>query len=192
VFGRLKKRFASSAPQGPSSEDSPLEPSLNDAYRLHRQEDVARFTQLAIDAFPKYAERVTCFGADWIGRQFATDKARVVDGEAQVLLFEPGSGEVFEIPASFETFHSEELLLHPNEAVELELFQKWVGSGGAQPNYDQCIGYKKPLYLGGTHDFANFELSDFEVYWSICGQIMDQIRGLPPGTKIGSISIGDA
>jgi hypothetical protein len=190
LFDRLRRRFQ---PKGVGDEQEKAAPnaSLNDAYRLHRDEDVDRFTQFAVEAFPKYASRIKCFGADWLGRQFATDTARVVAGEPQVLLLEPGSGEVFEIPATFESFHAEELLLHPNEVVEFEMFQKWLEAGGTRPGYNQCIGYRKPLYLGGTHDFDNFELSDFEVYWSICGQIMEQIRDLPPGTKIGSISIGN-
>lgn len=33
---------------------------------------------------------------------------------------------------------------------------------GAEPAYDQCIGYKKPLFLGGEDDISNQELSDLE------------------------------
>lgn len=60
--------------------------SLNGAYRLHRSEDVTRFTALAAEAFPQFAGRIECFGADWLGPQFATDKGRLVEGQKQVLM----------------------------------------------------------------------------------------------------------
>lgn len=63
------------------------------AHRLHRPEDVAHFTALALEAFPELAERITCFSAEWLGRQFVIDQARVVDGEPQALMLEPGTGE---------------------------------------------------------------------------------------------------
>ena len=80
------------------------------AYRRHQREDVARYTSLAAAAFPEFQSRITCFGADWLGRQFALDQGRVVGGEPQVLMLEPGTGEVLEVPLSKRAFHDEELL----------------------------------------------------------------------------------
>ena len=190
MFDRLKKRFwkAASGPVGNDGSAEPL-PYLNGAYRVHRKEDVARFTKLAADAFPTFASRIECFGADWLGRQFATDKLRVLGGEPQVLLLEPGSGEVFEIPTGFATFHGQDLLRHPNEVAEYLLFKEWLDVGGAPPEYNQCMGYSKPLFLGGENEVSNLELSDFDVYWTICGQLLAQVRALPEGTKINRVTI---
>ena len=62
---------------------------MDGAYRRHRPEDVEGFTELARQAFPAFAERIECFGADWLGRQFAADLGRVAAGRPQVLMLEP-------------------------------------------------------------------------------------------------------
>ena len=152
---------------------------LDGAYRRHRPEDVARFTDLAIEAFPEFEGRIECFGADWLGRQFATDRLRVADGEPQVIMLEPGTGEALEIPVDQHAFHDEELVQEPDAAAAYSFFTQWAASGGTKPAYDQCVGYKQPLYLGGADDLGNLELVDFEVYWSISAQLLAKIRGLP-------------
>jgi len=164
---------------------------LDGAYRLHRNEDVARFTQLAADAFPELATRIECFGADWLGRQFATDRGRIVAGRPQVLMLEPGTGEALEIPVDREAFHEEELLEEPDAVAAYSFFRQWLAGGGERPAYAQCVGYKRPLYLGGSDDVTNLELNDFDVYWTIAGQLLTQVRGLPVGTRIGSVSVDD-
>jgi hypothetical protein len=99
---------------------------LDGAYRLHQRDDVARFTALAIEAFPDFTDRIECFGADWLGRQFATDKERIVDGTPQVLMLEPGTGEVLEIPVNRAAFHDEELTNQPDAAAAYSFFQQWL------------------------------------------------------------------
>lgn len=162
---------------------------MDGAYRRHRPEDIAQFTELARQAFPAFAERIECFGADWLGRQFAIDRGRVVAGRPQVLMLEPGTGEALEIPVDVEAFHDEELVHHADDAVAHGFYRQWLAQGGPQPSYAQCIGYKRPLYLGGADDVTNLEVSDFDVYWTISAQLLAKVRDLPPGTPIGSISI---
>lgn len=164
---------------------------LDGAYRQHRPEDVARFTELAADAFPEFRARVECFGADWLGRQFAIDRGRIVDGEPQVLMLEPGTGEALEIPVGRNAFHEEELAQEPEGAVAYSFFQQWQAEGGARPGYSQCVGYKRPLYLGGADDMTNLELVDFDVYWTISAQLLAQVRDLPPGARIDAVRIDD-
>ena len=151
---------------------------LNGAYREHKLEDVAHFTKLAVDAFPECDDRIECFGADWLGRQFAVDRSRFVDGAPQVLMLEPGTGEMLEIPANRITFHEEELELEPDAAAAYSFFQQWLAAGGAKPDYGQCVGYKQPLYLGGSDDLSNLEMGDFDVYWTLAAQLLAQVRGL--------------
>lgn len=163
---------------------------LDGAYRLHRPEDIARFTRLAEKAFPDFAGRIECFGADWLGRQFATDTRRQVNGITQVLMLEPGTGEALEIPADQAGFHKAVLVDQAEAAVAYSFFSGWLDSGGSRPNYSQCVGYRLPLYLGGADDVTNLELTDLDVYWTISAQILSKVRGLPIGTPIGNINIG--
>jgi len=168
-WGKKTKPDADAAPQEDGS-------YVQGAYRLHRPADVARFTALATAAFPAFAGRIRCFGADWLGRQFATDEGRILAGEPQVLLLEPGTGEALEIPLDRATFHERELIEEPDAAVAYAFFEQWLAAGGSRPNYDQCVGYRQPLFLGGADEVSNLELSDLDVYWTVSAQLLAQIR----------------
>lgn len=164
---------------------------LDGAYRLHRTDDVEHFTDLARAAFPTLADRIECFGTDWLGRQFAKDRGRLESGEPLVLMLEPGTGEALEIPASFAAFHKNELIEESDAVAAFPFFQEWLSVGGARPRYDQCIGYKVPLFLGGADGVANLEVSDFDVYWTIAAQLLAKVRDLPEGTVIDRVTIRD-
>jgi hypothetical protein len=53
----------------------------------------------------------------------------------------------------------------------------------------ECYSCRKPLSLGGQLEADDFERSDLEVHYSILGQLHQQTRHLPPGTRIDSIKI---
>lgn len=190
MFEKLKNAFGKRSAAEPDLSTS-SETFLEGAYRLHMSKDVERFTALAIGAFPELSGRITCFGSDWLGRQFALDNARIVGGEQQVLLLEPGTGEMLQIPADYSSFHTAELVHEADAAVAYGFFKKWRSVGGLIPTYDQCVGYGTPLFLGGEDEVSNLELCNFDVYWEISAQLLKQVRGLPLGTPIRSISIND-
>ena len=158
---------------------------------MHRTADVQRFTDLASAAFPLLADRIECFGADWLGRQFAKDRGRLENGEPLVLMLEPGTGEALEIPATFSDFHGHELVEESDAVAAVTFFKDWLSAGGAQPRYDQCIGYKKPLFLGGPDDISNLELIDLDVYWTVFGQLLVEVQSLPAGSTINRVTISD-
>ena len=56
--------------------------------------------------------------------------------------------------------------------------------------FDQCAGYKVPLFLGGEDSIHNLELSDIEVYWSLMAQLRLATIDLAPGTRISEIEFG--
>jgi hypothetical protein len=104
LFKRLIDGFGKRAAKTQPSEIASPKEFLNGAYRLHESGDVERFTAMAAEAFPEFAQRITCFGADWLGRQFAVDSGRLQGGEPLVLMLEPGTGEALEIPADYGSF----------------------------------------------------------------------------------------
>lgn len=107
-------------------------------------------------------------------------------------MLEPGTGQALEIPVDIVSFHETELRSYPDAVVAFPFFKSWLGSGGKSPAYDQCVGYKIPLYLGGNDEVTNLEISDFDVYWTLSAQLLTNARDLPAGTKVGRISISDA
>ncbi len=99
-------------------------------------------------------------------------------------MFEPGTGDALEIPCSIDTFHDEELIEYGDAALASDFHKRWLDDGGSAPGYGQCVGYKKPLFLGGADELINLEMSDIDVYWHLMGQLILKAKGLPPGTPI--------
>lgn len=153
-------------------------------YRVMRPADLAGWQERIELAFPEFADRVICFAYDWAGSIFALDTERLEGGQAGVLLFEPGTGEALRIPSNLHTFHNSGLIEFGEAALSISFYEQWRASDGDAPAYDQCIGYRKPLFLGGVDEVENLELSDLDVYWHIMGQLIEQTRGLPPGTSV--------
>ena len=160
------------------------------AYRVHDGPSGAQAMVLVAEAFPEFAGRVCPFGYDWLGRQFAVDVGRIVVGQPQVLLLEPGTGEALDVPASFAAFHDEVLIEYPDAALATEFFEIWSSANGDNLplSRGQCVGYRIPLFLGGQDAIENLELTDMQVYWSICGQLRSGALSLPPGTSINEVA----
>jgi len=153
-------------------------------YRVVHPADFVRWQERVLLPFPEFNGRAACFGFDWLGRVFALDSGRLEGGRPAVLMFEPGTGQALEVPANIETFHEHELAEQHDAAVASAFYHLWRASGGAAPGYDECIGYKKPLFLGGVDGVENVELSDLDVYWHLMGQLIAKARNLPLGTRI--------
>lgn len=160
-------------------------------YRLHSYASIDKWNKIVSEAFPEYKGRIECFGYDWLGRQFSLDKSRVVDGEEQILMFEPGTGEVLEIPCNFMQFHNEEIPDYHDACLASEFFNDWMRINNTTLDQQECAGYKVLLFLSGADIVENLEKSDMEVYWSICAQLINKTRHLPEGTKIKRIEISN-
>jgi Domain of unknown function (DUF1851) len=156
-------------------------------YRVVGAEEVQIWSNRVIEAFPQYNGRIVCFAYDWLGRSFALDCGRIEENNPGVILFEPGTGEALEIPCNLQTFHTDELVEYGEPALAISFFENWLSSGGSRPQYSQCIGYKKPLFLGGEDVVENLEVCDLDVYWHLCSQMLKKVRGIPPGTPINII-----
>lgn len=161
----------------------------NGLYRIISPQRIGEWNNIIIDAFPEFSGRIICFAYDWLGRVFALDSGRLEDKRFGVIMFEPGTGEALEIPCNIETFHENELIEYTEEALAESFNNEWQRNGGASPAYEECIGYKVPLFIGGKDTVENLELSSLEVYWGLAVQLIKKTKGLPPGTPIGSITI---
>ncbi|MCI5075202.1 T6SS immunity protein Tdi1 domain-containing protein [Oricola sp.] len=142
------------------------------AYRVVRAVDMGRWNARIGFAYPEFAGKVTCFGYDWLGRAFAAESTRREKDGAEVLMFDPGAGEALEVPCDVVTFHDRGLLEFAEAALARGFRKRWAAAGGAAPQYQQCIGYIKPLFLGGEDEVSNLALDDIDVYWHITGQLM--------------------
>jgi hypothetical protein len=158
-------------------------------YRVHSAASSREASEAAAYAFPAFKAAWVCFGFDWLGRQFALDFHRGSPDNPQVALLEPGTGEALEVPVAFSDFHDYGLSRYRDSCLLPEFFRDWRASGGQEPKFYECIGYKTPLFLGGNDDESNLELTDIDVYWSITGQLIVATRDLPDGASISSLGI---
>ena len=140
----------------------------NGMYRIHRLEDLPKWTNIVEEAFPRYRGSILVFGYDWLGRQFAENSRT-----GKILMFEPGTGEVLSVPADFIAFHDEEIAEYSEDSLASEFFAEWFSSeNGCEIPHDKCVGYKVPLFRNGRDDLSNLELSDLEVYWTLMGALI--------------------
>lgn len=136
---------------------------LNGMYRLFKIEEIEKWTAITEQAFPLYKGRFSVFGYDWLGRIFGLNKK-----SQTVLLFEPGTGEVLDIPSSFEDFHNIEIVDYHKDSLASDFFKEWfMINNQYELKHNECAGYKVPLFLNGEDTIANLEISDMEVYWEI-------------------------
>lgn len=56
---------------------------------------------------------------------------------------------------------------------------------------DEVYSFKIPPVLGGQFDVANIEVADFVVAVNLLGQIHQQVKTLPPGSKISGFTVSD-
>lgn len=143
---------------------------------------------LVNDSYPDFAGRAIAFSYDWLGRAFAIDFARKANGEPQILLFEPGTGEALEIPHSLAEFHNQ-LGELAEPALAHSFFREWSAANRQHLPLPltSCVGYKVPLFLGGKDRADNLELIDLDVYWSITGQLLKGTASLPAGTTVSEV-----
>ncbi len=59
-----------------------------------------------------------------------------------------------------------------------------IKESGLELAEGKLYGFKKLPVIGGEYRPDNFELTDLEVHFSLAGQIHQQIRDLPDGTKV--------
>jgi hypothetical protein len=74
-----------------------------------------------------------------------------------------------------------------NEWFMIDLIEELKNSG-QELNERQIYSYKKLPVLGGDYSADNFEVTDIEVHFCFAGQIHEQVKDLPPGTKIGKVN----
>ncbi len=150
----------------------------NGIYRLHSRESAATGQAAAVAAFPSLEGRGAVFAYDWLGRQFALDFARLSGDQPMVLMLEPGTGEALEVPATFVDFHDTELTEFADSALASEFFATWSAAHADEVPlaHSDCVGYLVPLFLGGEDAVENLEVVEFDDYWSVLSQILQQAR----------------
>lgn len=158
----------------------------NGAYRILSPRFMRPATEAVQLAFPEHKLDAVVFAYDWLGNLFCYDLKR-----CDVIICEWGSGESYSTSCSLYNFHNSELIEHGDKVLMMNFYRAWLSKNNRPPWADQCVGYKKPLFMGGEDEIGNLKTIDLNIYWSTTAQLIDKVRDVPPGTKIGKISIED-
>ncbi|MFE9454554.1 T6SS immunity protein Tdi1 domain-containing protein [Streptomyces sp. NPDC006739] len=145
--------------------------------RIHDIDQSRRAAILIGEAFPEYRDRIVPFAKDWLGRQFAIPTRKRTPIAGQVLLIEPGSGDAFVVDATLVDLFDREMVEDPDTFLAADLFSEWRLENSERIPAGKCVGFKVPIFLGGRGAVDNLEVSDEEVYWSLCGQLRSQVKG---------------
>jgi hypothetical protein len=159
-------------------------------YRLHSEASSHAATAAIRSYLQDGWNDAIAFAFDWLGRNFVVSPHRWSDQNPLIHLVDVGEGSVFEVPMGIAEFHDVELTEHAEDTLAVDWFLEWrAAHNNMRLEFNQCVGYRKPLFLGGTDADENLEIADVEVYWSLMSQIYGQVKHLSEGTPIGSVTI---
>ncbi len=139
----------------------------NGLFRVVDSNNLEYFKGLVQSCFPELADDIRVIGFDWLGRIFISSESN----DITTYMCDAGSHEILEIPLGIKDFLNHEIPEYPDELFALEFYKKYISQVGITPSYNQCIGYKVPLFLGGLDDLSNIEQVDLDVFWTIMAQL---------------------
>ncbi len=93
--------------------------------------------------------------------------------------------------AAHDTDELEEIL-NTEEGQDHYLFAGFVSHAmdeGKTLSENQCYDFKVYPVLGGEIEYENIEIADLAVSLDMRGQVHEQVKDLPPGTKVSDIKI---
>ena len=105
-------------------------------------------------------------------------------------MFDPSTGEDLEVKRDLSDLHDDDFVNDTDVMLSDDVFRDTIKSLNITSiSYNECIGYKLPLFLGGADTISNYEKVDIEVYWSIQCQLFKKVMDIDNGTNIKSFGV---
>ena len=111
----------------------------------------------------------------------------IVLDDGSVHLLDVGRGVLEKLADSREDFVAR--IDAPGNAESwllLPLVDRCVAAGMAL-GPQQCFGYRMPPMLGGEYAVENIEPTALERHYTLLGQVWEQVKDLPAGTRVAGI-----
>lgn len=154
-------------------------------YRVHSFQTSTKWSFIIASYFNDYQNMIYPFAFDWMGRHFCTS----IKGD-YIFMFDPATYEVFQLQQTIIDFHKINTEEDMDSLFSMNFFkQVLLHLNQQETKYDECLGYKVPLFLGGNDNIDNYEIWNIEVYWEICKQLYFKVKDLPEGTAINEVKI---
>ena len=159
-------------------------------YRVHTESSSRSATAALKPYLGEAWNDAIAFAFDWLGRNFAVSPRLWSAQNPLVYLVDLGEGAAFELPASPADLHDRELVEYADDVVAANWFSQWrAAHNGRSLEFTQCVGFRRPLFLGGTDGDDNLEVIDVDVYWSLTSQLYGKTKDLPVGTSVAGVTI---
>lgn len=152
-------------------------------YRFHTTSSANMSTQRCAELIGGFADRYFCFAFDWLGREMAVRMTSVND-QAKVIVVDPGAGEYLDPSMMLGDWH--DALASDDDPIAYSFYLEWRSLHPAvgELGFNDVVGYKVPLFLGGEDEVSNLEVCDREVYFEICTQLARGVKHLPEGQTV--------
>jgi hypothetical protein len=155
-------------------------------YRLHTFGSSVQWSLIIGQCFKTHKNKIYPFGFDWMGRQFCMS----IDNNNLLFMFDIATAEYFELQQKLELLHDDDFINDMENMLANDIFTQVLKHSNLKSiGYNECLGYKMPLFMGGNDVVENYQLIDIEVYWETQYQLYEKVKNLPVGIIIKSIKI---
>lgn len=141
----------------------------NGLFRFPKSSELSKFQLMIGDYFEEFKNaNIFPFGYDWMGRVFSIGKS---ENETITYMFDPATGEHFELEQDLFGFLNEDLTDYRGELLDETRFLELIERDKTNLKLNECFGYDQYLFLGGEDSINNIEKCDIEVYWESNSQL---------------------
>ncbi|MDR2924360.1 MAG: hypothetical protein LBU76_00100 [Azoarcus sp.] len=146
----------------------------NGLLKIHTFDYVKKWTSLLAEYFKEEVKpfNMCCFASNWQGNMCCIDK-----NNKRISYFDPATCEIFSADISIEQFFNKTLTDGEYDIIFEEYFNEAYKYMKIKTlNYENSVGHKQYLHLGGEDDVSNFEITNTEVLWELQMQVCEKIN----------------
>jgi hypothetical protein len=117
---------------------------------------------------------MVCFASNWQGIMYCVDYKNT-----NITYFDPATCEYFNAEFSIDDLFNDILVNGEYDIIFEEYWKEAIAFLKIKTlNYEESIGHKKYLHLGGKDTVKNMEITNTEVLWEIQIQIAEKINNI--------------
>ena len=146
----------------------------NGLFKIHTFEYAEKWTSLLAEFFRNEIVPfdVICFASNWQGCMYCINKRNNT-----ITYFDPATCEFFSADSSLQFFFDDILVSGEYDIIfEDYFYEAFEYLKLEKLNFENSLGHKKYLHLGGKDDVSNLEIVDTEILWNLQIQIAESIN----------------
>lgn len=151
----------------------------NGLFKIHTFAYLEKWTNLITNHYFKKeieGQELICFASNWQGCMYCVNSANNL-----ITYFDPATCDFFSADnTSITNFFDNVLVDGEFDIIFEDYFKEVMGYlNSSKLNYDESIGHKIFLHLGGEDNIENLAMINTEVLWDLQIQVAERINDLP-------------